>query len=289
MIRSLIKLLRQHPSFSEIRGVLLWQKHILSDFMNTYDFKSKITALTPFGFKLVTRTYSDNRLMLKGTYESDKLDIIKNHMATADVFVDVGANVGYYTCLALSLGKYVVAVEPQRQNLECLYANLSNNGWTDAEVFPLGVSSKPGVLTLYGASGLCTSLVKGWAGYSGRFKQIIPVNTMDNILGQRFEGKKLFIKIDVEGAEFDVLSGAEKTITMFPHPTWLIEVSPSLFHPGGSNPHYAATFDFFWQHDYEVHLANKENRLFTSADIKKWQEANILSTAEYNYLFIPKK
>jgi len=273
----------------ETYGLLLWKKHILSDFINTYFFKSKLTALTPFGFKLVTGTYRDNRLMLKGAYESDKLDIIKNYLSTADVFVDVGANVGYYTCLALSLGKYVVAVEPQPQNLECLYANLSSNGWTDAEVFPLGLSSKPGVLTLYGASGLCASLVKGWAGYSGRFKQIIPVNTMDSILSNRFNEKKLLIKIDVEGAEFGVLQGAEKTIAMFPRPTWFIEVSPRLFHPDSSNPHYEAIFDLFWQHDYEVHLANKESHLVTPADVKEWQVANISPTDEYNYLFIPRK
>ena len=288
MIKSIIRFIRNRPSLDDIRGRLLWKKHILSDYMNTYVLKSKRTSPTPFGFDLISRNYISNRLMLKGTFESDELDIIKNNLLSSDVFVDVGANIGYYTCLALSLGKQAVAVEPQPQNLECLYANLSNNGWTDAEVFPLGLGSKPSILTLYGASGPCASLVKGWAGYSGRFKQIIPVNTMDNILGNRFEGKKLFIKIDVEGAEFDVLRGAEKTITMSPHPTWLIEVSPNLFHPGGSNPHFTATFDFFWQHGYEVRVADKENRLVSPKDIKERQIEGISSTNEYNYLFIPR-
>lgn len=213
---------------------------------------------------------------------------MKKNLINSDVFVDVGANIGYYSCLALSLGKYVVAVEPQPQNLECLYTNLKDNGWADTEVYPLGLSNKPGLLTLYGASGLCASLVNGWAGYSERFKQIIPVNTMDNILGDRFQGKKLFIKIDVEGAEYGVLRGAEKTMAMSPLPTWFIEVTPSLFHPGGSNPNYSATFDLFWKHNYEVHLANRDNTLVTPEDIKKWQVANISPTDEYNYLFVPR-
>lgn len=287
MIKSIIRLIR-HPSFiGEIWGNLLWKKQILSEFMYTYVYKSKIKGTTPFGFDLITRKYSHNKKMLNGTYEYDKFNILKKHLIASDVLVDVGANIGYYSCLAKSLGKYVVAVEPQPLNLECLYTNMNDNGWQDTEIYPLGLSNKPGLLTLYGASGFLASLVKGWAGCSDRFKQIIPVNTMDNILGDRFQGKKLFIKIDVEGAEFDVLRGAEKTITMSPLPTWFIEVSPKLFHPGLSNPHYAATFDLFWQHNYEVRLANKENQLVTPADVRKWQVCNI-SPDEYNYLFIPR-
>jgi len=288
VIKSILKRFRLFSYINNLRLSTRWKIHIFSDFMYTYVFKSKIKASTPFGFDLVSKNYKEHRLMLKGKFESDELDIIRNHLNTADVFVDVGANIGYYSCVALSLGKHVIAVEPQWQNLECLYANLSNNGWTDAEVFPIGLSSKPGMLTLYGASGLCASLVKGWAGYSERFKQIIPVNTLDNILGDRFQGKKLFIKIDVEGAEFDVLRGAEETLTMHPRPTWFIEVNQSLFCPGGRNPNYEATFDLFWQHNYEVRLANKDNSLITPAGFKNSLANKGASQNVFNYVFIPR-
>ncbi len=266
---------------------LLWKKNIFSDFMIAYVFKSKIKASTPFGFNLVSRNYTANRKMLGGSFESEEMDIIRDNLLEADVFVDVGANIGYYTCLALSMGRRAIAVEPQQQNLECLYENLSSNGWPDAEVFPMGLSQEPGLLTLYGASGLCASLVMGWAGYSERFRQVIPVNTLDNVLGSRFDGKKLFIKIDVEGAEYQVLKGAVKTLAMSPRPVWLIEISPGLFHPGGSNQHYEATFDLFLQHGYEVRIANKESRIVTRTEIGDWFSGRDTDTIEFNFLFTP--
>jgi FkbM family methyltransferase len=289
MLKSAKKFFGKYPSLKKIFYSLMWKRHIFSDWWHTYVCKSKMKVATPFGFTLVSKNYRANRLMLEGIFETDEVDIIKKQLHAADVFVDVGANIGYYTCLALSLSKYVVAFEPQSQNLECLYASLSNNGWSDVEVFPLGLSYNPGILTLYGASGPSASLVKGWAGYSERFKTVIPVNTMDNILNSRFEGKKLFIKIDVEGAEYDVLKGATKILTMSPRPIWFIEVCLSEFHPGKLNPNFAATFNLFWQHGYKVRLASKEGRLITSADIQNWIANKKTNMNEFNYLFIPKQ
>jgi FkbM family methyltransferase len=290
MLTSAIKnYLKKYPKLIEMYNAMMWKKHIFSDFCNTYIFKSKHEVKTSFGFTLVSRNYIANRMMLQGTFETDEISIIKSHLQKADVFVDVGANIGYYTCLARSLSKYVVAFEPQPQNLECLYGSLNKNGWSDVEVFPLGLSDSPGLLTLYGASGPSASLVKGWAGYSERFKRVIPVNTMDNLLCNRFDRKKLFIKIDVEGAEYNVLKGAIKTLTMSPRPTWFIEVCLSEFHPGKFNPNYADIFNLFRMNGYEVRLANKENRLITEADVKKWLADKHSDTSEFNYLFIPKQ
>lgn len=289
-LKSLIKkYFRKHPQLIDTYNALKWRKHIFSDFCNTYIFKSKKEFCTPYGFKLVSRNFIANRMMFQGTYETDEINIVKEHLYSADVFVDVGANIGFYTCLACSLSKHVVAFEPQPQNLECLYASMNSNGWSDIEIFPLGLSHSPGLLTLYGASGPSASLVKGWAGFSERFKNIIPVNTMDNILGNRFEGKKLFIKIDVEGAEYGVLQGAVKTLAMSPRPTWFIEVCLSEFHPRKLNPNYAATFNMFWQYGYEVRLANKEGRLITLPDIQNWLVDKKTNMREFNYLFIPKQ
>jgi FkbM family methyltransferase len=288
-VKSILKYFGWYPGLRRIYSTIMWKKYLFSDLLNTYIFRSKIEASTALGFSLVSRKYIANRMMLKGTFERVELDIIKTHLDTAEVFVDVGANIGYYACMARSLSKHVIAVEPQPQNLECLYANLSDNDWSDTEVFPLGLSHSPGLLTLYGASGPSASLVKGWAGYSERFNRVIPVNTLDNILCDRFKGKKLLIKIDVEGAEYDVLRGAEKTLTMSPQPTWFVEVCLSEYHPGGTNPNYAAIFDLFWQYNYEVYLANGENRLITSSDVKKWIANKQSNVSEFNYLFIPKQ
>jgi FkbM family methyltransferase len=280
--------LRRYPNIMKVWNSLQWKKHIYSDWLYTYIFKKTIQFDTHFGFKMIARNYIANRMMMEGTFETEEVELIKKNLLNLDVFIDVGANIGFYTCLAHSLGKYVVAIEPQPQNLYCLYANLNNNNCQNAEVFPLGLSNKPGLLTLYGASGPSASLVSGWAGYSNNFKSVIPVNTLDTLLGDRFLGKKLFIKIDVEGAEYNVLRGALKTLCVSPRPTWFIEICLNEFHPDGMNPDYEATFDLFWQHGYEVRMANKEFTLVTPSDIKSWVANKCSRINNFNYLFIPK-
>jgi FkbM family methyltransferase len=289
MLTSIKHHLGRYPKIKKAYSSLRWKKHIWSDWFNTYISRKTISFDTPFGFKMITRNYIANRMMMKGTFETEEVKLIKMNLSSADVFVDVGANIGLYTCMACSFGKYVVAIEPQPQNLECLYANLNNNNCQNIEVFPLGLSNTPGLLILYGASGPSASLVSGWADYSKRFKRVIPVNTLDTLLDDRFLGKNLFIKIDVEGAEYNVLRGAMKTLQMSPRPTWFIEICLSEFHPGGINPNYEATFDLFWQHGYEIRMANKEFTIVTPSDIKSWVSNKRSINNTFNYLFIPKQ
>jgi FkbM family methyltransferase len=288
MIKSIKEYVKSFQYAIKTYRVYQWKKHILSDWLNTYIFTRSREFNTPFGFKMIARNYIANRMMMNGIFETEEVELVKTNLSHADIFIDVGANIGFYTCIARSLGKYVVAIEPQYHNLECLYANLVNNNWYDTEVFPFGLSDKPGLITLYGASGPSASIVSGWAGYSSRFKKIIPVNTIDALLGNRFNGKHLFIKIDVEGAEYHVLCGGIKTLCTSPRPTWLIEICLNEFHPGEVNPNYEATFDLFWRHGYEARMANKECSLVTPSDIEKWVAGNCSANANLNYLFIPK-
>lgn len=280
--------LKRFPKIGKAYNYLIWKKCIWSDWLHTYIFKKTVQFDTPYGFKMIARNYIANRMMMDGIFEIEEVDIIKNNILDADVFVDVGANIGFYTCIARSLGKYVVAIEPQPQNLECLYANLTDNNWQNTEVYPMGLSSEPDLLMLYGASGTGASLVSGWAGYSARFKRVIPVNTLDTLLGNRFEGKKMFIKIDVEGAEYKVLCGALKTLCISLRPTWFIEICLNEFHPGRMNPDFEATFDLFWEYGYEIRMANKEFTLVSPEDIKNWIVNNCSIASNFNYLFIPK-
>ena len=143
--------------------------------------------------------------MLNGAFEPDERRIAQRLLPLCDVFVDVGANVGLYTCLARAAGRKVVAVEPQPLNVQQIFRSLEANGWDDVEVWPVGVAAAAGALRLYGG-GTGASLVRGWAGISDVFRQTIPVTTLDTLLGGRFEGARLFVKMDIEGAERDVLA-----------------------------------------------------------------------------------
>ena len=174
---------------------------------------------TTYGFKLM-----GNKAMQAGTFEPQETALLRDSLlrGEVEVLVDVGANIGYYTCLARSYNIHTIAVEPLQQNLSYLYANLNENGWRDVECFPVALASKPAIATLYGSE-TGASLIGGWADTSPLLRQTIAVSTLDILLGSRFAGKRLVIKIDVEGAEYAVLEGAHDTLAMSPRPLWLVE------------------------------------------------------------------
>ena len=255
-----------------------WRRNTLGESLRS--------SATPYGFSLVTRDDPVSGAMLDGTFEPDEVRIVEEGLAGADVFVDVGANVGFFSCIALKRGKHVIAVEPQPRNLRCFYANLVANGWQDAaEVFPLGLAERPGVRVLYGASGLSASLIPGWASLGRRFRQTIPVTTLDILLGDRFAGQRLVVKVDVEGCECQVLRGGLATLARRPRPLWLVEIFLAENHPAGANPDFRATFELFWRHGYEARTADRRDILIRPEDVDAWRSSGRSGSGTFNYVF----
>jgi len=234
---------------------------------------------TPFGFKL-----AGNAAMTAGTFERDEIEVFLKHLQNASTCIDVGANIGLYTCLAAVRGKHVVAVEPLRINLVALYQNLLCNDFPNVEVFPLGLSHKAGIKRLFGDN-TAASFIPGWAGTSDRWYDIVPISTLDLIVNSRFNKQPILIKIDVEGFEYEVLTGAEHTLGLSPRPTWLVEICLTENFPGGSNDKFRNTFELFWRKGYEARTANREERLIQPRDVDRWVKQGHVDFGSYNYLF----
>ena len=239
------------------------------------DMKRYGVEATPFGFQ-----FMGPRALQEGLYEPDVTELIRNYLREFTVFVDIGANIGYYTCLARHSGLKVLAVEPLLYNLEYLYINLEINGYLDVEVFPCGLAASPGLAPLYGP-GTAASLIQDWAGTSTK-KRIIPLSTLDIIMGDRFAGEKLLFKVDVEGAEHDLLQGAEKTLAAFPDSAWMVEIDLSGNHPGGLNPNFLKTFEKFWSHGFEAYRIDEDRRVVLLDDVARWVDTH---TGGGNFLF----
>ncbi|MGB0383224.1 MAG: FkbM family methyltransferase [Ardenticatenaceae bacterium] len=248
---------------------------------NEWVWKRQKAVLTPDGFKLIGR-----KDMQSGLFESEETALLKLLLERADVFVDVGANIGYYTCLARHLGKYSIAIEPLFENLRYLYANMQENNWTDVEIWPIGVSNQVGMASLYGG-GTGASLIGGWGGASEYYKRAIGLSTLEILLGSRFVGKQLIIKMDVEGAEYAALQGASLILDMSPRPLWLVEIGLSEHHPDGFNANYISTFELFWQHGYKARTLGSESRVISSAEIAEWASKGSVPIGTGNYLFEP--
>ncbi len=245
-------------------------------------FRHRQFRKTPWGY-----FFSGRSDMQTGDYEFNEVLLIQKHLETADTFVDVGANIGYFTCFARSMGKYTLAIEPFAGNLHYLYANLKINNWVDdIEVYPIGVSDKLGIMALYGG-GTGASLIEGWAGISPNFHSTISLSTLDILLGNRFEGKQLIIKIDVEGAEYKALQGARNILKSTPYPIWLIEITLSEHLPGEGNPYFLKTFEIFWESGYCVFSVENPNREISKSEIEEYVNTHNQPNWKLgNYLFI---
>lgn len=277
---------RRSAALRSLHRKVQWKLHVLKDWWGSRVWTRTVQVVTPLGFKLSSGFHPAYRMMREGTFEPEEVALILRILPKVDVFVDIGANLGYYTCLALQQGKPVVAFEPQAQNLRCLMQNLVANGWQNkAEVFPLALSHKPGLLTLYGASGPSASLVRNWAGYSSRYSQTVPVSTLDHILGTRYAGQRLLVKIDVEGAEYQVLKGAVDTLVLNPKPVWLLEICLEEFHPDGQNPDFLAIFQLFWDNGYKAFTANSATQSVTPREVHAWLGAKHATSGTFNYVF----
>jgi FkbM family methyltransferase len=260
----------------------------LMDIHDMYLARPLAPVMTPFGFKFGGLASQHHLAMQQGTFERAEVSLLSRLLRDSDVFVDVGANVGYFTCLARHGCKPTIAIEPLPKNLGALYANLLANGWADTEVIPMAASDTVGIQILYGASSTGASLIDNWAGALSAFRHNICVSTLDNIIGDRFEGKRLLIKMDVEGHEHPALRGARGLLSRNVKPIWLIELTFHEYHPDGHNPNFANCFEFFFELGYEVHLlSGAELKQITREDIARWRVAGKTDSAYVNYLFTP--
>lgn len=240
---------------------------------------------TPMGFKL-----SGNKAMQAGEFEPEETQIVKQFLGQVDVVVNVGANIGYYCCIALARGKHVIAFEPMNQNLRYLLRNIKANNWESRiEIYPLALSDRVGIIEIYGG-GTGASLVKGWAGTPEHHVTLVPSTTLDNALGTRFGGKQCFMLVDIEGAEQLMLEGSSIFIAMEPKPVWLVEVSISEHQPSGIkiNPNLSSTFDIFWDSGYEAWTADKKCRIIQPDEIKQIVRSGADTLHTHNFLFIEK-
>ena len=238
---------------------------------------------TPLGFKLI-----GNPSMEAGTFETTEVAFVRQILDHTDVFINIGANIGYYCCLALLQDKHTVAFEPMEENLGYLYRNLAANHWEDkAEVFPIALSSRVGLLEMFGG-GTGASLIRGWAGASDKYTRTVPVSTLDTVLGARFNGKRCFLLVDVEGAEKEMLEGARQMLASEPKPIWMVEITIRESQPEGIrvNPHLQSVFELFWKNGYEAWTVGSRFQRVDCDEVKKVAATGENTLDTHNFLFM---
>lgn len=273
--KSLKVIASKYPHLAHIYRAMRYGPHIIPD-----------PTMTPSGFK-----FSGSEAVRKGIYEPDETRLVKKLLPDIDCVINIGANIGYYACIALNAKIPVVAFEPIELNVHYLLNNIESNEFeSTAEIFSMALSDRPGVLEIYGG-GSGASLIKGWAGTADDFSCLVPSSTLDLVLGNRFDQEKLLIIVDIEGAEKRMLDAAVKMLEMDPKPLWLVEINGTVNQPKGinMNPYLLETFEKFWSRGYKSVMAGEKLRPIDRVEITQSAETDIDIGGSHNFLFYDEK
>jgi FkbM family methyltransferase len=159
-----------------------------------------------------------------------------------DIVIDIGAHIGLYTIIGAkrvgAQGK-VVAIEADPENFEMLNRNIKLNQLTNVIPLNYAVYSKETKIKLYlpsGESGFTkyNTIMPNWINTQEKFVEV-NANTLDYLLqlNKIRQEEVNWIKIDVEGAEFEVLKGATNVLSKSKDVAILMELHgpPHIYRP----------------------------------------------------------
>ena len=177
------------------------------------------------------------RLSTRGHYEPFVADIAKKYLKEGDIVFDIGANIGYFTLLfARLVGKKgkVYAFEPNSENMRLLKKNAEANGYTNIVFVEKAVSNKNEKMKFYLSNDSSTrhSL------HENEYCRSSFIEVEAVALNDYFDAKQKvhFIKLDVEGAEFDALQGMSRLLQENEKITLVTEFTPDFLKNLNINP-----------------------------------------------------
>lgn len=186
-----------------------------------------VSVDTPVGrFRCRGRTTDFD--IVNPNYEADLVRSLGTRLmmskTSTTVFVDVGAHIGKYSVLAgLMLQDHgrILAIEPDPANFAQLEANLLLNRLVNVRPRNNGCWSEDGVRTLFRSPGNLGA--HSFVAARGGGQIPVQVRTLDGLLHEEGMNEIDLIKLDVEGAELEVLRGARETLEANPHMTIFFE------------------------------------------------------------------
>ena len=195
-------------------------------------FDSDPIARTYFGARLHcnTRDLIQRTILSFGVWEPDVSAVIERSLAQGDVFIDIGANIGYDALLASRLvgvtGK-VVAIEALPQTFAHLQRNLALNDARNVRALNVAVADREAIVDLHEVSphniGAATTL--GTRG--GKLLASIEARPLARLLSADEIARLRLVKMDIEGGEPAVLNDLLDNLHLYPGSMDIIvEASP---------------------------------------------------------------
>ncbi len=155
----------------------------------------------------------DAKLFVFGAFDLRGLKLMRRVVAATGgrTILDIGANIGNHTAFFCDWAGEVVAFEPNPPVHARLLAFVTANRLDNVRVLACGLSDRNGEVDFFvspGAAGLSSMDPQPGSVHAGR----VPVRRGDDLVAELGLGGIDFIKIDVEGHEWEVISGLAVTI-----------------------------------------------------------------------------
>ena len=205
----------------------------------------------------LTDVHISAAIAARGIWEQQETEFLCAVLRPGDVFVDVGANIGYFSLLASRLvgaSGSVLAFEPERDNYRLLEANCRLNDCANIRCFEaaLGEENASGTLYLNELNRGDHSLYPEQAGRAGQDISIVNGSRLIGASHPRVD----CIKIDTQGAECDVVAGLRELIAASAAGlVMIIEFSPLHLRQAGTSGR--VLLDLLADHDWRMYLMDE--------------------------------
>ncbi len=233
--------------------------------------KTGIKSSQVFGYN-IELDLSDyiQRSMYLSTFEPDESSWIKSYLKPGMTFVDVGANVGYYSLMAASIvstSGNVLAFEPSPYAYGKLQTTISKNQIENIQAIQSGLSDASGSLQLFiprKVGNHSPSMVDNEEGDPID----VPVYRLDEYLTMNQIDCVDLIKIDVEGFEPNVIRGTQNYINNKKIAAILVEFNHYWLTENGSNPSglYAEIIELGFTPQIPLNLNRELQNIFFTID-----------------------
>ena len=209
----------------------------------TADGRAELGTLSTSGLSFCYRKGTVDEVVLAESYQLERF-AMPGLTAARPVIIDVGAHIGAFAAMAArSVPRAAIyALEPARSSFELLEKNLAANSLANVIALRIALGDRDGSVLLYHAA-------ENW-GHSlavemadGTTSELVPCQTLGSFLADHSLTVVDFMKMNIEGAEYDALLAASRTdLRRVRHLT--VEVHPVHGRHGDDIAHWLAECGF---------------------------------------------
>jgi FkbM family methyltransferase len=183
----------------------------------------------PLKIELVPSEMTNQAMFLYGTFEISETRLVQSLLRPGMTFVDVGANIGYYTLMAARLvgtAGAVHAFEPHTPMRRKLEENVRRNGFENVVLHPEALARETGEVTFYATAWDANQGISSILPGAGRAAvRKVPSLTLDDFLAGLGPRPVDLIKMDIEGAEIFAIQGGRRALSRADAPPVIFEAA----------------------------------------------------------------